>query len=99
MAATKKDSWETFNDLQSLLIQIKSLLHGTIASAEFFSDKDAEVSLVHLAKTLVEEAEDATERLSRASLKAAPGAAENQHATAEPKGDIVILPPRLVSNN
>jgi hypothetical protein len=92
MAPTKKDSWETFNDLQSLLGKIKSLAHGAIASAEFYSDEDAEVTLMHMVKELTAEAEHLTSKLHTAALKTTP-------ATAEDKGDIKILPPRICSDN
>jgi hypothetical protein len=83
MTATKKDPWEPFSELQSLLGQIKSLLHGAIASADFFSDKDAEVTLMSLAKESVEEAEKLVESLYKSSLKATAGPAPLAEAKQE----------------
>jgi hypothetical protein len=91
MTPTKKDN-DMFNDLQSLLGKIKSLVHGAIASAEFYSDDDSEVTLMHMAKQLTEEAEALTSQLHKSALKTTPGPPEHP-------GEITILPPKLVSNN
>ena len=48
----------TYDDLQSTLILLSRILHDTLASREFFSDKKTQVEMIHVAKNLAEKAQE-----------------------------------------
>jgi hypothetical protein len=60
---------DIFTELDTTLTYIQSLLHGAIASAEFFPNQKAEVHLLHLATDLTEKAVKLVDTLHRASRK------------------------------
>ena len=66
---TQKTPNAIFTGLDTTLIYIQSLLHGALASAEFFPNQKAEVHLLHLATDLTAKAVKLVDTLHRAYLK------------------------------
>ena len=61
--------YDTYFQLDCTLHRIKSLLHGTISSMDFFADKDAEIDMIAAAKDLAEEAKELADCLYQACSK------------------------------
>jgi len=47
----------SYDELHSTLIILSRILHSTLASMEFFSDKNAPIEMLHVAKNLTEKAQ------------------------------------------
>ena len=78
---------ETFTALDRTLSSIQSLLHGAIASCEFFPNQKAEVHLLYLAQDLTEKAQKLLASLAPAGHNApVPSEAEQPQGRAPSGG-------------